>query len=130
MSTCALVAVYVQYNDVGLDGDSCRAFGALGLREQARRASAEELGIAERCLLVYCAFRKNDSAVVARVDNVLYADLYASTNDLLHSKGMNDFGAVESQFSGLGRRDGGEQASCRDLARVCREDAVDFFPDL
>ena len=114
------------------NGHSGGALWALQGIQQAGRASAEETrgfgggargGIGKR-------IREDDGAVATGVHDILDANGNTGTNDLLHGEGMDDFRAVKGQLGGLGGRDGGQQAGGGHLARVCREDTVDFLPDL
>lgn len=131
MSTCALVAMNVQNNNVVLNGDSCGALGRVHCAQNAGGASAEETiperGVRFQRLQIV---REDDSASTARVHDILDANGNASADDLLHGEGMNDLRAIESQLSSLGWRDAGEKSSGRDLARVGSENAVNLLPDL
>ena len=74
--------------------------------------------------------RPDDSAVVDGVFDVLDPDWNRGFDDLLHCKRVNHLRAVEGQFGCFGRCDRVQQSRGRHFARVCGEDAVDFFPDL
>lgn len=62
--------------------------------------------------------------------DVLDANGDASFDDLFHGEGVDDFGAVVSEFGGFFGGDDGDELSGRDFAGVGGEDSVDFFPDL
>lgn len=74
----------------------------------------------------------NNGALAFGILDVLDADLYRGLglDHLVHGQVVDDFGAIEGQLGSLRGRDGAEESRGRNLGRVCREDSVDFLPDL
>lgn len=127
----ALVRVHVDDADVVLDGDGGRSLGDAdggdgSVDSTIARVAQDHVGRREDRI------RDDNGAAAARVLDVLDADRdrRVRTDDLVHCHVVDDFGAVERQFSGFRRGDGVQQPGRGHLGRVGREDAVDFLPDL
>lgn len=128
VGTRALLAVHVKHSDATLNGNGCRTLGRVMLAQVGNRAVAEEACPSADLAIV--RVRVDDSTIVAGVHDVLDPDGDASTDDLVHSEGMDDLGAIEGQLSSLTRGDRAEEAGGRHFARIGGEDAINFLPDL
>lgn len=122
----ALVGMDVDDADVILDSDGSRSLGFPVVTLKLGRASCELVTSRQDRV------GDNNGAVTARVLDVLNTDgdRGLGTDDLVHSKMMNDLGAVKGQLRRLGGRDGRQEPSGGNLGGVGREDAVDLLPDL
>ncbi len=130
--TRTLVGMHVQHDNLMFDGHGRGPFGPLLGTQRAGGARAKEARVPRRWAdpLLVRRGGDDDGPASARVRHVLDPDGDARADDLLHREGVDDFRAVEGEFCGLGGRHRRQKAGGRYLARIGREDAVDFFPDL